>query len=74
MRKIADNQNTSKFDERMQKGGKDGDTGYHLEIGVQSQKEHKEKSELFRKDMMDTLDMQLRQKDEQQKKTKLKNQ
>jgi hypothetical protein len=36
MRKIADIQNNSKMEEKMHKGSKDGDSGYHLDIGVQS--------------------------------------
>ena len=42
----------------------DKDTGYHLDIGGQSEREHREKEERFKKDMMDTLDRQLREKSE----------
>jgi len=52
---------------------KDGDTGYHLDIGIKSELEHKEKEEKFRRDMMDTLDIQLKQKDIEQKMNKMRN-
>jgi hypothetical protein len=58
-RKNVDLLNNYKLEESRQRM-KDGDTGYHLEIGVQSELEHKNKSNQFRKDMMDTLDLQLK--------------
>lgn len=67
-RKNVDQQNISKLQNRSRI--RDGDTGYHLEIGVRSQKQHIQKASQFRKEMMDTLDIQLRQKSEEQKNNK----
>lgn len=38
-----------------------------------SEREHKEKSQHFRREMLDTLDLQLREKSEEAKKTRLRN-
>ena len=53
---------------------KDYDTGYHLDIGMKSEQEHKEKTEYFKKNMMDTLDIQLKEKTEEAKRNKMINQ
>jgi hypothetical protein len=45
-----------------------------LEIGLQSEREHKEKSQHFKKEMMDTLDIQLKEKTEEAKINRLRNQ
>jgi hypothetical protein len=71
-RKNVDEQNGHKLGNRSRIH--DGDTGYHLEIGVQSEKEHEQKASRFRREMMDTLDIQLKQKDEEQKMSKIRNQ
>lgn len=41
---------------------------------MQSDREHKEKTQIFKKEMMDTLDLQLKEKSEEAKKNRLKNQ
>lgn len=41
---------------------------------MQSDREHKEKTQHFKKEMMDTLDLQLKEKSEEAKKNRLKNQ
>ena len=70
-RKNVDEQNVNKFENRSRV--RDGDSGYHLEIGVKSEKDHIEKSQHFRKEMMDTLDIQLRQKSQEQKYNQMQN-
>lgn len=41
---------------------------------MQSERERKEKSQHFKKEMMDTLDLQLKEKSEEAKKNRLRNQ
>jgi len=52
----------------------DNDTGYHLDIGVKSEHEHGAKSQFIKKEMVDTLDIQLREKSESIRQGKLHNQ
>jgi hypothetical protein len=73
-RKLHDEQNIHKIEAARSSRVNDFDTGYHLDIGMQSEREHKEKTVHYKKEMMDTLDMQLKEKTEEMKKNKLKNQ
>ena len=72
-RKIIQEQNIQKIEGNRSSRVNDFDTGYHLDIGMQSQRQHKQKSEHFKKEMMDTLDLQLKEKTEEMKKNKEKN-
>lgn len=63
-RKMFDEQNIQKIEANRSSRINDFDTGYHLDIGMQSDREHKEKTQQFKKEMMDTLDLQLKEKSE----------
>lgn len=60
LRRRVDSENIHKVEEGRNSRLRDGDTGYHLEIGMKSEVDHKVKADHFRKEMMDTLDLQLR--------------
>lgn len=46
---------------------RDHDSGYHLDIGIKSEVEHKRKDEHHKKEMLDTLDQQVKIKAEEKK-------
>lgn len=69
-RRSIEHENQYKVERQKNSRVKSKDTGYHLEIGVQSEQEHKDKSAHFRREMMDTLDVQLRQKEVETRRAK----
>ena len=66
-RKKIDAENQTSILKMNNSRAKDYDSGYHLDIGLKSEAEHKQKDQHHKKEMLDTLDQQVKIKAEEKK-------
>lgn len=64
-RKQVEEENLHQLEYMRNSRNRNGDSGYHLDIGVKSEIERKEKGQMHMKDMLDTLDRQLEMKEKE---------
>ena len=62
-RRQIEYENQYHLDQMRNSRNRDGDSGYHLDIGVRSEYERRKREEKNKKEMMDTLDKQIQIKE-----------